>query len=163
MSGDVDFPAFSDEADEKSLIQGKKRPRENGAVSKPVAAKKEESRREEDEDEDDIDDKPLAALGNGGRVKKEEPLGENGKEGRALGRKKTAKVKEERVEEEEELEEKKVLSKGRKVTTKIEKKVSCFFLFFLKYFDISSFFLLVCFGINGVGSLRRRRKARRGR
>lgn len=168
MSGNGDFPAVSDEADEKSLvslIQGKKWPGENGAVSKPVAAKKEEPRREEDEDEDDIDDKPLAALGNGGRVIREEPLGENGKEGRALGRKKTAMVKkEERVEEEEELEEKKVLSKGRKVTTKIEKKLLSFsfLFFFLKYFDISSFLLLVCFGIDGVGSLRRR-KGRRGR
>lgn len=139
MSGDGDFPSVSDEADEKSLvslIQGKKWPGENGAVSKPVAAKKEEPRREEDEDEDDIDDKPLAALGNGGRVIREEPLGENGKEGRALGRKKTAKVKkEERVEEEEELEEKKVLSKGRKVTTKIEKKASFFFFSFF-FFEI---------------------------
>lgn len=137
MSGDGDFPAVSDAADEmslKSLNQGKNRARENGAISKPVAAKKEEPRREEDEDEDDIDDKPLASLGNGGRVIKEEPLGENGKEGRALGRKKTAKVKkEERVEEEEELEEEKVLSKGRKVTTKIEKMVS-FFIFYLFIF-----------------------------
>lgn len=128
MPGDADFPAVSDEADEKSLLQGKKRPRENGAVSKPVAAKKEEPRSEEDEDEDDIDDMPLAAIGIGGRVKKEEALGENGEEGPALGRrKKTAKVKEEeRVVEEEEVEEEKVLSKGRKVTTKIEKKVIFF-------------------------------------
>lgn len=147
MSRDGDFPAVSDEADEKSLkslIQGKKRPLENGAVWKPVAAKKEEPRREEDEDEGDIGDKPLAALGNGGRVIKEEPLGENGKEGRALGRKKKAKVKkEERVEEEEELEEMKVFSKGRKVTTTIEKKASFFFFSFL-FLNILTFRLSYC-------------------